>query len=54
MNQFIKIVVDGLRRALQTLPDRYPQISKVARKIVREYVGSIFSVKSAEKQIKEM
>jgi hypothetical protein len=54
LDQFVEIVVEGLRRALQTLPERYSHINKLARKIMREYVGSIFSVKTAERKIKEM
>lgn len=35
-------------------PKRYSHISKLARKILREYVGSIFLIKAAERKIKEM
>ena len=54
IDQFIAIVVDGLRRALELVPDRYVHVSKVTRKIMREYLGSIFLVKTAERKIKEM
>ena len=54
MDQFTEILVNGLSRALETVPDRYAHISKLSRKIMREYVGSIYSVKTAERKIKEM
>lgn len=54
MDQFIEIVVEGLRRSIEVSIDRYGHISKLARQILREYVGSIFLVKTAERKIKEM
>ena len=47
-------MVEGLKRAKQTVPDKYGHISKIARKIMREYLGSIFSIKTAERKIKTM
>lgn len=54
VNQFIDTMVSGLRRALETVPHRYSHISKLAKKIMREYLGSIYQLKTAERKIKEM
>ena len=54
IEQVMDIVVEGLRRAKETLPFRYSHISKLARKIMRDYVGTIYSVKTAERKIREM
>lgn len=48
------ILVDGLRRAFENVPDSYRQINKIAKKYLRDYVLSIFLLKKAEKKIKEM
>jgi hypothetical protein len=53
-DQFIEALVNGLRRALETSPERYSHISKLANKIMREYLGSIYAIKTAERKIKEM
>jgi hypothetical protein len=52
--QFLAIVVEGLRRALQNAPEEYRQVGKVARKYLRDYVPSIYLLKKAEKKIREM
>jgi lysyl-tRNA synthetase class I len=52
--QFLAIVVDGLRRAMQNSPQDYRQIAKIARKYLRDYVPSIYLLKKAEKKIREM
>lgn len=51
-DQFLAIILDGLSRAIKLVPDRYPYISKVARKYLRDFVPSIFLVKVAERKIK--
>lgn len=52
--EFLGILVDGLRRAFENVPDSYRQINKIAKKYLRDYVPSIFLLKKAEKKIKEM
>ena len=52
--EFLGILVDGLRRAFENAPESYRQINKIAKKYLRDYVPSIFLLKKAEKKIKEM
>jgi hypothetical protein len=52
--QFLSIIVDGLKRALENSPESYKQINKIAKKYLRDYVPSIYLLKKAEKKIKEM
>ena len=49
----MSIILDGLIRALKTVPDRYGFICKLAKKHLRDYVANIFLLKRAEKNIKD-
>lgn len=52
--QFLSIIVDGLRRAIENGVENYKQVNKISKKYLRDYIPSIYLLKKAEKKIKEM
>jgi len=44
---------NGLGRAIDNTPDKFKTLRKIAQKYLRDYITSIYSIKAAEKKIKE-
>ncbi len=47
------VLCNGLARAFDNAPEKYKSLKKIAQKYLRDYITSIYSIKAAEKRIKE-